>query len=154
VDQCVRHAWLLGTLGRRPLTQRRALHRPTPPATAAYQGPANWWIDVTTGELKQMTVSGAAATNPTYRDTTDVSGPLWWRDRSAYAKGRMLTTTNVLSGSMGGAYFIWETAGAVLDFEELSVDIAIYDGGVGSAAGVVSASPSRASPSPRFPFTA
>jgi hypothetical protein len=38
---------------------------------------------------------------------------------------------------MGGAFFIWERPGLVGDFEEFSVDMAPYEGGVGAAAGVV-----------------
>jgi len=102
-----------------------------------YQGPPNWWIDTVTGELKQATVTGTPTANAGYRDSTDPTGPVWWRDKSAYAKGKLLTTNNVLNGVMGGSYFIYENADISSNFEEFSISIAPYEGGVGAAVGVV-----------------
>lgn len=102
-----------------------------------YQGPPNWWIDTVTGELKQATVAGAPTASTGYRDSTDPAGPLWWRDQSVYTKGKLLTTTNVLNGVMGGSYFIYENAGISSNFEEFSISFAPYEGGVGAAVGVV-----------------
>jgi hypothetical protein len=104
---------------------------------AVFQGPANWWIDTVANSLKIGTVVGTPTGTAGYRDTTDLSGPQVWRDGSAYVKGRLATTTTTLDGAMGGAYFIYESGGVVADFEEFSVDIAAYDGGLGGAVGVV-----------------
>jgi hypothetical protein len=113
------------------------LSSPLPPPVAVFQGPANWWIDTVANSLKIGTVVGTPTGTAGYRDPTDLSGPQVWRDGSAYVKGRLATTTTTLDGAMGGAYFIYESGGVVADFEEFSVDIAAYDGGLGGAVGVV-----------------